>query len=357
MQQPLERRSFIAASLAGIGWWHSQAAAQQRGRERIRIGQIGVGHAHANKLGVYRDSNDYEVVGIVEPNPELRNRAKDQAVYRDVPWMTQDQLLNTPGLQAVLVETQVRDCLQVAEACIAAGKHVHLDKPAGESFPQFQRILSAAKEQTLLLQMGYMYRYNPAIVLLREFLSRGWLGDVFEIHTVMSKVVTRQNREALADYPGGIMFELGCHLVDLVVGVLGQPTEVAAFGQHVSDQRDGLRDNMLAVLRYPRALATVKSSAQEVDGFARRHFVVCGTKGTFHIQPLDSPAARVTLDQPREGYRAGYQDIQFPKYKRYEDDAADMVRIIRGEKESDFSYEHDLAVQKTLLQACHLPLD
>jgi hypothetical protein len=35
---------------------------------RIRIGQIGVGHAHANKLSVYRKSPDYEVVGIVEPN-------------------------------------------------------------------------------------------------------------------------------------------------------------------------------------------------------------------------------------------------------------------------------------------------
>lgn len=70
--------------------------------------------------------------------------------------------------------------------------------------------------------MGYMFRYNPAVVLLRDFLKRGWLGDVFEVHTVMSKVVDPASRRELAKFPGGIMFELGCHIIDLVVGVLGK---------------------------------------------------------------------------------------------------------------------------------------
>ena len=256
----------------------------------------------------------------------------------------------------MLVETRVRDSLSAAEACVAAGKHIHLDKPAGQSLPQFERILAAAKKQQLLVQMGYMYRYNPAIVLLRKFLNDGWLGDVFEIHTVMSKVINAAGRQALAEYPGGIMFELGCHILDLVIGVLGEPTLVTSFNQHASSHDDQLLDNMLCVLRYPRAVASVKSSAQEVEGFARRHFVVCGTGGTFHIQPLDNPSARVALAEPRGKYQAGYQEISFPKYTRYVADAADMVQILRGEKESDFSYEHDLTVQKTLLKACQLSL-
>ena len=47
--------------------------------------------------------------------------------------------------------------------------------------------------------------------------------------------------------------------------------------------------------------------------------------------------------------------MTFPKYTRYVDDAADMARVIRGEKASDFPYEHDLAVQEALLKACGLP--
>jgi len=354
------RREFLetaGVAATGTALFAASGRAAGNGKERIKVGQIGVGHAHASKLSVYRASPDYEVVGIVEPDAQLRQRAESQTVYRGLPWMSQEQLLNVPGLQAVLVETRVRDLLGTAEACVNARKHIHLDKPAGESLTQFNRILNTAAKKGLLVQMGYMYRYNSAVVLLREFLEQGWLGDVFEIHTVMSKVIGPAGRRALAEYGGGMMFELGCHILDLVIGVLGKPREVTAFNQHASTHDDRLLDNMLAVLRYPRAIATVKSSAQEVEGFARRHFVVCGSEGTFHIQPLDNPSARVALSKPRGKYKAGYQDITFPKYTRYVDDAADMARIIRGEKDTDFSYEHDLTVQETLLSACSLRID
>jgi predicted dehydrogenase len=333
------------------------ASAGKAAAPRIKIGQIGTGHAHASKLSAFRASDDYEVVGVVEPDAELRGKAQSQDVYRGLSWMTQEQLLGAPGIQAVLVETRVSDLLDAAEACLAAGKHVHLDKPAGQSLPQYRRILDSASEKKLLVQMGYMYRYNPAIVLLRDMLKRGWLGDPFEVHAVMSKVVPPASRRELAEYPGGIMFELGCHVTDLVIGILGEPAKVTPFPRHASAADDRLLDNMLAVFEYPRATATVKSSALEVEGGARRHLVVCGTEGTFHVQPLDDPAAKIALSKPRGDYRQGYQDVSFPKFARYVADAADMARIIRGEKASDFSYQHDLNVQTALLQACGLPLE
>jgi predicted dehydrogenase len=349
------RRTFLKA-VGASAIAPALAIAAQPVRNRIKIGQIGVGHGHATKLSVYRQSADYEVVGIAEVDPALRKRAENQAAFRGLPWMTQERLLNTPGLQAVLVETRVGDLLRTAEACVAAGKHVHVDKPAGESLTQFRRLLTAANKQKLLVQMGYMFRYNPAIVMLREFLRQGWLGEIFEVHAVMSKVVAADERRRLAEFRGGMMFELGCHLLDLVIKILGKPREVAAFAQHASRLDDKLMDNMLCVLSYPRASATLRSSAMEVEGGLRRHLVVCGTEGTFHIQPLDNPSARVALSRVRGNYKTGYQDIQFPRYTRYVDDAVDMARILRGEKTSDFSAEHDLDVQETLLRACSVPI-
>jgi len=383
---PISRRKMLATA-AAAGALSALSSSAESGKPRIKIGQIGVGHAHATKLAVYRESTDYEVVGIVEPDKELRERASQQPAFRDLPWVTEEQLLNVAGLAAVLVETRVRDLLSTAQRCIDANKHIGLDKPAGESLAQYRKLLDAAAKQKLLVQMGYMYRYSPAVIILRQFLKDGWLGDIFEVHTVMSKVVGDAERKTLAQFPGGIMFELGCHVIDLVIGVLGKPDKIHAFPRHSGKQNDGLLDNMLAVFEYQKATATVKSSAEEVDGGSRRHFVVCGTSGTFHIQPLDSHAIRLTLDRdrvvgrgspvvgrgspdpvvgrgspdpvvgrgspdPAPGeFKKGTHDIALPKFTRYIADAADMARIIRGEKESDFSYDHDFTVQRTVLQA------
>lgn len=339
--------------LAATGWQHTFA---QPTGGKIKVGQIGVGHAHANKVSVYRESSDYEFVGIAEPDDKLRKRAQGQPAFADLKWVSQKELLEQDDLQVILVETEVPRLLDVAEECIAAGKHIHLDKPAGSSLPQFKRIVNAAREDKRMIQLGYMYRYNPGILLLHEFLRNGWLGEIFEIHTVMSKVVPQANRKTLESQGGGTMFELGCHLIDLVVGVLGKPDKISSHNKRSGKHQDNLIDNMLAIFDYPNATASIKSSAVEVDGFARRHFVVCGTEGTFHIQPLDRPAVRVSLSKERGEYKKGSQEIKFQPYQRYVGDAADMARVLRGEKENSYPYSHDLDVQQAILQASELPL-
>jgi hypothetical protein len=56
-------------------------------------------------------------------------------------------------------------------------------------------------------------------------------------------------------------------------------------------------------------------------------------------------------------YKKGYQEITFPPYQRYVADAADMARIVRGEKPADFSCTRDLDVQETVLRASNMAID
>src|SRR3954447_25179057 len=152
MSDSLSRRQVLAlATAAGAALAGRRSSADDK-KPRIKIGQIGVGHAHATKLSVFRESPDYEVVGVIEPDKELRERAKEQPAFRDGPWMTQEQLLNVPGLAAVMVETRVRDLLATAQRCVEAGKHVGLDKPAGDSLPQYKKLLDDAAKKKLLVQ-------------------------------------------------------------------------------------------------------------------------------------------------------------------------------------------------------------
>jgi predicted dehydrogenase len=200
--------------------------------------------------------------------------------------------------------------------------------------------------------MGYMYRYNPGVVLMRDLVEKGWLGEPFELRGVMSKLTgPGHGRNEPAIYPGGMMFELGGHMIDTIVKILGEPDRVTPFLQSVDPFGDGLADNTLAVFEYPKALAEMKTSVLEVEGGARRHMTLCGTEGTLHIQPMGSPKGRLALLKPHGKYKKGYQSVEFPRYPRYVDDIKDLAGMIRGEWENRFSPSHDLAVQETLLRA------
>ena len=141
-------------------------------------------------------------MGVVEADPQRQQTVRGQRAYRDLKWMSEEELLNASGLQAVAVETTVKDLVGTASRCVAAGMHVHLDKPAGDSLDDFRQLLEATTRRGLLIQMGYMYRYNPAFQFLFTALQDGWLGEVFELHGVMSKAVDPVTRKRLAAFPG-----------------------------------------------------------------------------------------------------------------------------------------------------------
>jgi predicted dehydrogenase len=358
----MRRRAFVstlgragtAAVAVGLTSRFARAAA---GGARLRVGQIGTGHAHADgKLAALRKSPDFELVGVAEPDEARRRLAAARRDYQGVTWLTEEQLLNTPGLRAVAVETEVKDLLTVGERCVAAGLHIHLDKPAGESLPQFRRLLDAATRRKLTVQMGYMFRYNPGFEFCFKAVREGWLGRVFAIEAVIGKASSAEERKKLLPYRGGTMFELGCHVIDAVVALLGAPQAVSAQARHAAGLADGLLDNQLATLEYPNALVTVRSSLVEVAGNVRRQFVVCGDGGTVDLRPLEPPAVRLALAEARGGFKKGYQDVPIANLPRYVADLADLARVIRGEKEFAWSPEHDLAVQETILRASGLPI-
>lgn len=325
---------------------------------RIRIGQIGIGHEHASgKMDALRRlPNLYEVVGVVEePDPDWPSPRS----YEGVPRMTQEQLLSTTGLQAVAVESNNTELVAAATRCMERGLHMHMDKPGGETFEPFRRLIEGCRSKGLAIQLGYMYRTNPAIKLCFRALREGWLGEVFEVHVVMSRHDGDKYRRFLARFPGGAMYNFGSHLIDLVVAMLGRPDSVTSFQKATRD--DGLNDNGLAVLEYPRATVTVRAAVTEVDGMKHRRLIVCGTKGTAEVCPLEHPwgrqrlaplHVRLTLLEGNPEYAAGTHIVDVGAMNgRYEDQLIELARVINGEIENPFSCDHELLTQETLLAA------
>lgn len=330
--------------------------------EKIKIGQIGIGHNHASAIwGTVQKFPDlFEVVGFAEPDEEwIRERGSLQE-YQGMPRMTVEQLLNVPGLQAVSVETDVWNLVPTAQKCIDAGFHVHMDKPAGEDLGEYRRLLESAEKKNLAVQLGYMYRYNPAIQECMKMARNGEFGEIFSIDTMMSTQHSAEYRTWLKHFRGGSMYIFGCHLIDLILLFLGEPERVVPFQKQTGFDGVEVPDNGFAVLEYPNAIATVKTASNEVNGWGRRQFVICGQDASVEIKPLEKPTI-LSVTKKAMAEKDAYSDVriqrQLPEptgayHNRYDEQILDFARIIRGEIENPYSYAHELLVQKVTLQAC-----
>jgi predicted dehydrogenase len=347
----MQRRQFIRAS---TGAALAMPFVAKGAKPRIKIGQLGSGHSHASgKLAAIRKlSDDFELVGVAQPREAAGSPIPDSGAYRGVKQMSEEQLLATPGLQAVAIETEVPHLVAAARRAVGAGMHIHHDKPGGTTLGGFRELLRLAKRKGVTVQMGYMLRYNPAFQFMYRAVREGWLGEIMEVDAMMGKMASASLRRELGRYDGGGMFELACHLIDSVVYMLGKPAQVHAFTRRTQD--DGVADNQLAVLEYAKATATVRCNHRDSFGFPRRRFQIAGDRGVIEIRPMEpGNQLELSLAEAKGGYKRGTQTVKLSGRRggRYDGEFADLARVIRGEARLAWSYEHDLAVQETVLRA------
>src|SRR5690348_2503654 len=105
-RRELLRSSLGAAAAMAVQGISFRLAAAPASR-RIKIGMVGTSHAHASgKLATVRKLADwFDLVGVVEPDEQRRQKLSDQKDYAGVRWTTPEQLLNHAGLDALLIET------------------------------------------------------------------------------------------------------------------------------------------------------------------------------------------------------------------------------------------------------------
>ena len=319
----------------------------------IRIGQIGIGHNHgvAKMEAVRKFPQLFEVVGYAEENERWIEKRGEHKAYEGLSRMSVEEVISRSD--AILVESDVWDLTKYAKMCVDAGKHIHMDKPASGTLEEYKYVLDTAKEKNLVVQLGYMYRYNPAVLKCLEHIKNGDLGEIYSINAEMSTFHKPEYRKWLKNFGGGIMYILGSHLVDLIVYMLGEPKKITTFLKHSGLDGIDLEDNNLAVLEYDKALARIFVSSVEVNGYGRRQLMVSGSRGTINICPLENPT--VTTYSDTSMMKSPYQDVKInlpfdmdAANCRYDEMVQDLHAYVLGEKQNPFTYEHDYTVQRVL---------
>ena len=321
--------------------------------KRIRLGQIGIGHNHgeAKMLAARKFPELFEIVGYAEENERWVEKRGNSAGYHGLPRMSVEEIIEKSD--AILVESDVWDLTKYAKMCVDAGKHIHMDKPASGTLEEYKCVLDTARDKNLAVQLGYMYRYNPAVLDCLERIKKGELGEIYSINAEMSTFHPVEYKKWLTNFGGGIMYILGSHLVDLIVYIMGEPSRIVPFLKHTGLDGVDFEDNNLAVLEYDKALCRIFVSSVEINGFGRRQFMVSGSRGTVNICPLERPMTMTysdtdIADATYEDRKKVFAFDDNTATGRYDDMMRDFYAYIVGEKQNPFSYDHDYLVQKVL---------
>jgi len=338
------RRRFLASTAAATLALSIAPSAEPT--RRLKAGFLGTAHSHfTEKFRIISTSAGWDLVGVCERDANLRARGPDNAR-----WISETELLEK--CEVVIVESPVADHAADARLALDAGRHVHVEKPPADSVAGLRDVLHLAANKKRLLQVGYMWRHHPGIQAVLEASRQGWLGDVYLVRAGINTTARPEQRAEWARFPGGMMFELGCHLLDPMIRLLGRPNKVTPTLQRTSPAADSLADNCLAVLEFSKALGVVSSAALQPNAHSQRFFEILGTNGTAKVQPLEPAVLTIDLAQPAGPYVKGRQEIKLPEYRRYLNEFEVLLRAIRSGEPLEVTAETELNVHEALMMAC-----
>jgi len=322
--------------------------------KKIKVAMIGINfYSHGAQVWkkVTNSPDVFDVAGYVLPENERAKYPSKMKMFEGYKELELDAVLNDPTIDAVIIETDEIYLTKYALMAARAGKHMHMEKPGGHDTRAFEQLVRIVKDKGLVWHIGYMYRYNPLINDMIKRANAGELGEITSIDIQMNCVHKPHVQEWIETFKGGMMFYLGCHLVDIVLQIQGLPEKVTAWA------KDSGRF-CLATLEYPNGVSTVKSCDTEYGGFDRRQCVITGTKKTVEIRPLE-----ILTDVSEQIYTTAteYSDpswhdrgvkTECEKTDRYLDMMLEFAKMVRGEKQNSYTPDYELELYKTIKLCC-----
>lgn len=237
----------------------------------LKAAVIGVGSIGQNHARVYREMDGAQLVGVADANAsnaaKIGNRL-NVPYYSDVEKLLEEQ---KPDLVSISVPTSLH--FSVGMDMIKRGLHVLVEKPITSTLEQAEELVAAAKKQGVMLAVGHIERFNPAVMELRRRLKEGYAGRVYKIHA-----------QRLSPYPSriqdaGVVIDLASHDIDLMRYLTGEEI-IRVYGETLQTINSDREDMFNGLLRFRNGTVGVLDVNWMTPTKIRR-LTVTGARGMF----------------------------------------------------------------------------
>jgi len=251
--------------------------------KKIRLAIVGTGEiAFIHMHGLQR-IDGAELVAICDIHTEQMDNFRktfpvaDEDCYTDL-----DELLKRDDVDAVIVCASDKAHHDITTRALRAGKHVLCEKPMALDIDECRDMIKVAEETGKKLMIGQVCRKAPGFIKAKELVDAGAIGEIFFVESEYAhdyfEIPGIDNwRKVPERHPiiGG-----GCHAVDLLRWIAGDPTEVFAYANHKMLPGWPINDTCVSVLKFPNdVIGKVFTSIGCKRNYTMRT-VIYGSEGT-----------------------------------------------------------------------------
>lgn len=265
----------------------------------IRVGLVGYGtggrHFHAPFI---QAAEGVEMVGIVARAPATIERAK--ADFPGLPLYSSLSDMLKAGVDAVTITTPPQTRRQLVLEAIEAGVHVVADKPFAPSAAAARELDEAARRRGVVLGVFHNRRCDTDLRTLKKVLDSGRIGSLWRLH---SRMDLDDPHTLEAGTEGGLLRDLGSHLVDQMLWLLGPVVSVNAHLDMI-DLPEGPTDAGFVISMRHAGGVFSQVSASKLNRLAVKEYMAYGTEGCYRSSQTDVQAQAIfagkrPIDEPQ----------------------------------------------------------
>jgi len=187
---------------------------------------IVVGAGHWGKNLIKNFSNLKALAGVVEIAPQ--NSLYIAQTYPEIRLYSDYQQALETDIAAIVIATPAPTHYLLAKQALEAGKNVFIEKPMTLKTEEARELATYADQHSLILMVGHLLLYQPAITWMKEYIMQGHLGQVFHVATVRNKLGKVRKEE-------NVWWSFAPHDISVILHLLDNPqlTTVKAQGQAI----------------------------------------------------------------------------------------------------------------------------
>lgn len=235
-----------------------------------KIGVVGygaIGRHHARNLA---SLEGVEFVGVADQS----SSAREQAASLGFKTFSDVGELFASGIDGLVISAPTAGHFDLAMACIDHGCAALVEKPIASDLSSGTKIVEAARKKGVPIMVGYVERYNPAVIALRDFIARGGLGTVFSLTARRVGTMPARIRDA------NVLIDIGVHDIDLAAFVTNAKLKLkSALGGRA--KLEDRVDYSLLSIDAEGVVVTVESNW--ITPVKIRELYVTGSNGVCHI--------------------------------------------------------------------------